>query len=246
MDEKNGGTAFRLKSERDRLGLSQPEFADKANTKLRTLQNWEGGKNYPSSEFLAEAAKFGVDIAYVLTGQRTLDAGMASAITLADKSPAPYRRALSGMAPAPSSDADTVYVPLLTATGSMGPGNELLTEDVVMGEVPLSRQWLSLFISRSRHSSLRLVHAYGDSMMGTLNSGDFAIVDTACKTADVDGVYVLQAHGQLFIKRITRGLDGSFTVSSDNPQVRTVSVLDGSHPIEVLGRVVYGWNGRRF
>lgn len=70
--------------------------------------------------------------------------------------------------------------------------------------------------------------------------------DTDCKVADVDGVYVLQANGQLFIKRVTRRLDGVHEISSDNPTVRTVDVLNGSQPVRICGRVVYGWNGRRF
>ena len=91
-----------------------------------------------------------------------------------------------------------------------------------------------------------MIHAYGDSMAGTLNSGDFAIVDTDVTFADVDGVYVLQAGGQLYIKRVTRRMDGTHEVSSDNPSVKTVDVLNGSQQVRVCGRVVYGWNGRRF
>lgn len=120
------------------------------------------------------------------------------------------------------------------------------TEDVLMGEIPVSRHWLALNVPRSRPEALQLVHAYGDSMLGTLNSGDFAIVDTDCQVADIDGVYVLQANGQLFIKRVTRRMDGAHVITSDNPSVRTVDVLDGSHPVRICGRVVYGWNGRRF
>lgn len=128
----------------------------------------------------------------------------------------------------------------------MGPGNELLPDDVILGDVPVSRQWLSRHLPRSRPEALRMVHAYGDSMGETLASGDFAIVDTDAKVADIDGVYVLQANGQLFIKRVTRRMDGAHVVSSDNPSVRTVDVLDGSQQVRICGRVVYGWNGRRF
>lgn len=57
---------------------------------------------------------------------------------------------------------------------------------------------------------------------------------------------MLQANGQLFIKRVTRRMDGAYVITSDNPSVRTVDVLDGSQPVRICGRVVYGWNGRRF
>ena len=223
MNEKNGGIASRLIEERERLRLSQPALAEMGGTKLRTLQNWESAKNYPSSEFLADAAKFGVDVQYVITG----------------------RRSLTGSAPAPDSESDAVRVPLFSATGSMGQGNDLITEDVILGDVPVSRHWLQLNVPRTRPEALKMIHAYGDSMHGTLNSGDFALVDTDRTNPDVDGVYVLQAGGQLFIKRVTRRLEGGHVVSSDNPTVQTTEVLNGSQQVSVLGRVVYGWNGRR-
>ncbi len=219
----------RLRSERDRLGLSQPDMAALGSAKPRTYQDWERGIAAVSTEFLSAVADSGLDVQYVVTGRRS-----------------PTR--LSGAAPAPEphDDADAVRVPLYSATGSMGPGNEFITEDVILGEVPVSRRWLAAHLPRSRPAALRLVHAYGDSMAGTLESGDLALVDTDQTVADVDGVYVLQANGQLFIKRVTRRMDGRCEVSSDNPSVRTVDVLDGSQQVRICGRVVYGWNGRRF
>ena len=214
----------RLRSERDRLGLSQPDMAALGGVKPRTYQDWERGIAAVSAEYLSIADARGLDASYVLTGHRSL----------------------TGPAPAPASSEDAVHIPLLSATGSMGPGNELVTEDVILGDVPVSRAWLQANLPRSRPEALTLVHAYGDSMAGTLNSGDFALVDTDQRVADVDGVYVLQANGQLFIKRVTRKMDGRYEVSSDNPKVRTVDVLDGSQQVRICGRVVYGWNGRRF
>lgn len=153
---------------------------------------------------------------------------------------------MSGSAGTPVCDDDVVLVPLMSATGSMGRGNELLTEEVILGDVPMSCRWLDLHVPGSRHEALRMIHAYGDSMSGTLDSGDFAIVDTDKTSADVDGVYVLEVGSLLFIKRITHRLDGTCVISSDNPKVKNVEVLDGQHQVRICGRVVYGWNGRRF
>lgn len=225
MDDKNfQHIGKRLEEERNHLGLSQVAFSDACGVNRGTLATWEKGKQTPNAAVLSVMADLGVDASYVITG----------------------RRSLTGVAPAPAGDSDTIRIPLLSATGSMGRGNDLITEDVLMGEVPVSRHWLALNVPRSRPEALQLVHAYGDSMLGTLNSGDFAIVDTDCQVADIDGVYVLQANGQLFIKRVTRRIDGAHVITSDNPSVRTVDVLDGSQPVRICGRVVYGWNGRRF
>lgn len=217
----------RLRAERERLGLKQEDYFRLGEWSARTVSNWEAGRTTPTADFFADVEVLGLDVNYIITGRRAA---------------AP----LTGPAAAPVGDSDTIRIPLFSATGSMGKGNDLITEDVLMGDIPVSRHWLALNVPRSRPEALQLVHAYGDSMLGTLNSGDFAIVDTDCKVADVDGVYVLQANGQLFIKRVTRRMDGAHVITSDNPSVRTVDVLDGSHPVRICGRVVYGWNGRRF
>ena len=128
----------------------------------------------------------------------------------------------------------------------MGPGNELLTEDVILNDVPFSRSWLATHLPRCRPAAIKLIHAYGDSMHGTLESGDFALVDTDVIEVLIDGVYVLEAHSRLFIKRVRQRLDGRYEVSSDNEAIKTSDILDGSEQICIKGRVVYGWNGRRF
>lgn len=214
----------RLREERKRLSLTQADMAAAGGVKPNAQVHYESGDRAPTSDYLHRLLGAGIDVPFLFTG----------------------RRSLSGPTSPPSSDADAVRVPLFSATGSMGSGNDLITEDVLIGDVPISRHWLQLNVPRSRPEALQMVHAYGDSMAGTLNSGDFAIVDTDCTVADIDGVYVLQAGGQLFIKRVTRRMDGAHVITSDNPSVRTVDVLDGSQPVRICGRVVYGWNGRRF
>lgn len=182
-------------------------------------------------------ASAGVDVNYVLTGNQSSHGVEPKAAG---------KHALSGAAPAPASNEDTIYVPLLSVTGSMGPGNELLSEDVILNDVPFSRHWLATHLPRCRPAAIKLIHAYGDSMHGTLESGDFCLVDTDVIEVLVDGVYVLEAHSRLFIKRVRQRLDGRYEVSSDNEAIKTSDILDGSEQICIKGRVVYGWNGRRF
>lgn len=61
----------RLKSERTRLGLTQPEFAEAAGAKKRTLIDWEKGVSSPTAMQLSALAEIGVDVLFVLTGLRT-------------------------------------------------------------------------------------------------------------------------------------------------------------------------------
>ena len=235
----------RLRIERLRLDLKATDFSALGGAwSSRSIYDWESGRGSPKAEFLAEAQTLGIDAGFILSGQRVQP--LATTQPRISAQTPTGRFSLTGPAPAPTDTDDTVFVPLLAATGSMGPGSDLLTEDVVMGDVPMSRRWLALHLPGCRPGALRFVHAYGDSMRGTMESGDFGLVDTDVQAVDIDGVYVLQAHNRLFIKRVRQRMDGAFEVSSDNPVIKQTDVLNGKHEVRVCGRVVYGWNGRRF
>lgn len=60
----------RLREERERLGLSQPSFAAIAATTKQTVFSWESGKTAPDGFQLSALAGQGVDVLYVITGQR--------------------------------------------------------------------------------------------------------------------------------------------------------------------------------
>ena len=66
----------RLREERERLGLTQPVFAELAGAKKRTLIDWEKDVSSPTAVQLAQLSAAGADVLYILTGQR---AGGASA-----------------------------------------------------------------------------------------------------------------------------------------------------------------------
>ena len=60
----------RLRSERERLQLTQEQFADVGGASKRAQAAWEKGDQVPNAEFLASVATIGVDVLYVVTGQR--------------------------------------------------------------------------------------------------------------------------------------------------------------------------------
>ena len=61
----------RLREERERLGMSQPAFAAIANTTKQTLFSWETGRTAPDGFQLAALNATGVDVLFVVTGQRS-------------------------------------------------------------------------------------------------------------------------------------------------------------------------------
>ena len=60
----------RLKEERQKLRLTQEEFANKTGGTGKSQGNYERDLRSPSAEYLLSADSLGVDILYVLTGRR--------------------------------------------------------------------------------------------------------------------------------------------------------------------------------
>ena len=69
----------RLRSERERLGLSQAAFGTLGGVKGNAQGNYEKGDRYPDAAYLAAISSAGVDVLYVLTGER--HAGSADAMS---------------------------------------------------------------------------------------------------------------------------------------------------------------------
>lgn len=68
----------RLKGERKRLGLTQPTLGAYGGVEKLTQFCYEGGKSFPNADYLAKVAASGVDVLYVVTGERNANMpGMA-------------------------------------------------------------------------------------------------------------------------------------------------------------------------
>lgn len=65
----------RLKAERERLGYSQTEFAEMVGSSKHTQINWEKGVGAPNAVALSAWARYGLDVMYVVTGDRQVQQG---------------------------------------------------------------------------------------------------------------------------------------------------------------------------
>ena len=72
------GVSERLREERDRKGLTQLEFATLVGVSRGTQKNYELGAAVGAMDlkYLAALEANGIDATYVLTGQRTIAAGL--------------------------------------------------------------------------------------------------------------------------------------------------------------------------
>lgn len=59
----------RLRTERERLGLTQTEAAALCGVAFRTYCDYEAGKTEPKASALSNLNKYGLNVMYILTGQ---------------------------------------------------------------------------------------------------------------------------------------------------------------------------------
>jgi len=72
-EEQTNTRGLRIRSERLRLHLTQDAFSKGVGVHRRTQVNYESGVREPDTIYLEAAARLGVDVAYVLTGERKDD-----------------------------------------------------------------------------------------------------------------------------------------------------------------------------
>ncbi|KGS14834.1 MULTISPECIES: helix-turn-helix domain-containing protein [Pseudomonas syringae group] len=65
------GIGYRLRKERERLGLSQRSFGEIGGVEANAQGKYENGDRAPKADYLAAVAAKGVDVLYVLTGTHT-------------------------------------------------------------------------------------------------------------------------------------------------------------------------------
>lgn len=222
--------AQRAKAARKFKKLTQEQAADLSGVSQPDISKIERGATERPQGLLALARAYQCDPDW-------LDAGHGSAPWEAAALPAPPPPYLPGF--------ESLSIPVLANAGSMGPGNEQLHDDVVIGRLTVSPEWALKTLKPTSLQNLRFIHGYGDSMRGTYDDGDILLVDVGVQDPKIDGVYVLEANQRLYIKRVRQRIDGSYEISSDNPNIKTVDVLNGDQQVSVHGRVVWAWNGKK-
>lgn len=60
----------RIKEERNRLVITQADFAKLGGVVRRAQQNYENGSRTPDGAYFAKVAEVGIDVLYVITGIR--------------------------------------------------------------------------------------------------------------------------------------------------------------------------------
>ncbi|HAT2881107.1 MULTISPECIES: helix-turn-helix domain-containing protein [Enterobacterales] len=75
----------RLKEERNRLGFNQSDFAELVGASYKSQLRWEKDESAPGADALSIWAGIGLDVLYVVTGQRSID--LPAGLTIPKMSP---------------------------------------------------------------------------------------------------------------------------------------------------------------
>ena len=142
---------------------------------------------------------------------------------------------------------DLVLIPVLDVYGSCGGGSD---GEITSRQSDSALQLVGVKSSTPQEwpgvtgtSRLHIIHVTGDSMEPTLKRGADIIVDGNQTAIDDDGIFVLRAEGQTFIKRVQRNIDGSITLISDNPLYNPQTVPRALlESVTVSGRVLVQMN----
>ncbi|MGP9500250.1 XRE family transcriptional regulator [Halomonas sp. AOP43-D1-4] len=207
----------RLKEERERIGLSQTALAQIGGVGKTTQIKYEKGTSSPDSSYLSAVADEGVDIFYVLKGQRS-GTPAAQPLGVALNEP------LAGFSPVKMYDIEAA-----AGAGRSFEGEPVKTT-LYFSTVELSKQGLD-------PAQVVGIKVRGDSMDGTLADGDWVLVNRGNRDPKQEGVFLLLVSGERRIKRVQRLAGGALYLISDNElyQPEMIKPQDMGD-LEILGR----------
>ncbi|PRY63481.1 phage repressor protein C with HTH and peptisase S24 domain [Vreelandella songnenensis] len=202
----------RLREERERLGLSQTQFGDLAHVTKKSQMLYEADQRSPKGGYLAAIAAQGVDVQYVLTGNRSV----SSNVELVDLS--------AGMA----------CIPMYDIEAAAGAGRSFEGEPI---KTTLQFPRSELATQGLDPAQIVGVQVRGDSMDGTLADGDWVLVNRASRDPKQEGVFLWLVSGERRIKRVQRLAGGALYLISDNElyQPEMIKPQDMGD-LEILGR----------
>lgn len=217
----------RLREERERLGLNQTQFGDLAAVTKKTQMLYEGDQRSPKADYLTAIAQAGVDVQYLLTGNRSVlgASGAQAAYRVEDGTPI----GLGAVAP-----GSAVPVKMYDIEAAAGAGRSLEDETVKTTIYFPAEQLQALGLAPGRVAG---VQVRGDSMEGTLEDGDWALVDLDNRDPRQEGVFLLLVSGERRIKRVQRLAGGALYLISDNEHYQPEMIPPQQmREVEILGR----------
>ena len=210
----------RLREERERLGLNQPDFASTAGVSRRTLIDWEKNATSPNAVQLFALNKIGVDVSYVITGIRK-------------KPKTPIDSLPDGH------DGFSVVPVFADVMISAGHGSFVDEQCEPTSYMAFRNDWI-----RDRGFLVKDLCVYitrGDSMSPTIDDKEPILTNRSeSDKIPQDGhIYVIRNGETHWVKRIQKQLDNTLLLISDNKAYPPMKLdLEIAQDVEILGKVV--------
>lgn len=199
----------RLREERERLGFTQPAFAEIANTTKKSQIDYEKDITQPKAGYLADIAQAGADINYIVTGQKT-----------------------SRDEP---TDDEFAKIPVYDVEASAGAGAYNQAENILY-YMAYRNEWLrnrGLFAK-----NLGVIIVNGDSMEPTINNRESILVNHAETVAKDGNIYVVRSGDMLWVKRVQRLPNNKIQLISDNSFYPAIVLDIEQDDFQIVGKVV--------
>ena len=250
----------RLREERERLGLTQIDFAALGGAKKHSQINYEADRTAPDTNYLSALGEHGVDIIYLLTGERggvrhlpgggiEIKDAAAELLKHGLRAASPTMAEIRAQLSAEAEDRDTqvtlaefAAVPFYDVSMAAGSGFMNDTEAVI-AHLSFRRDWLKRM--GAFLPALILGRASGPSMEPTIWDRDPVLLDTSKREVPIfiparrkkGPVFSFLQDGEARIKRILRFKSGPVMLVSDNPEFPPEPV--DLHQLQIVGRALW-------
>lgn len=197
-----------------------------------TIHNWAKTGNVPTSELVAAARETGVSLDWLMLGEGEAPDWLDDEGKPPTLSPQERMDAVVGA----TGGRPGVSIPLYDVEGAAGAGRCLAEEEV--------HAWFHLPAEAVKSMGLPAdqtvgIKVRGDSMLPTLDDGDWVLVDLTQRDPGREGVFLVLVDDERRIKRMQRVAGGAWMLISDNARYQNeVIAPEEQQFVEVLGRCV--------
>ncbi|MDG6480383.1 XRE family transcriptional regulator [Glaesserella parasuis] len=220
----------RIREQREKLGLSRNEMADRLDVSLSALQNWEMNEREPQASMIIKIAEFlGVAPNYLLTGEQSQPQEAKSIVARAFEALEKERTEQDEVEMLASFES-------IEVSAGFGSFNVGVTEPD--GQVPYDSNLLRNLGVKPKHCGV--FWANGSSMLPTIHNGDQLLVDFSKKDVKNDKVYLVQNGDSVWVKRVKIEWDGVELISDNKEEYRPIRIsADEAQNLQIIGQVVH-------
>jgi len=236
--------AVRIKNLREKLALSQKDFADHLGIHIQSISRWERGTIVPSAEAVASIAeKFGADPLWLLLGEGPMFKDSRYIDDL--KTVEIEWKKEQGIKPFDVDDKEIIGVPLFDGEVAAGKAGKFFDKP------PQDALWLPKEVIGSSYEK-SAIRVSGKSMYPTLWDNDIVIVDHTARLDDpknlVGRIVVLRdpSNSSPAVKRlyiVESQNDSKHEIiaiqgKSDNPEYPDIYITETDMEEAIIGKVI--------